>query len=206
MRLTSTSFIDGDAIPTRLALCAPDPDGHVRFSDNRNPSLEWDGGPGDTKSFALLWIDGDAPSVADDANREGRDISPELPRVDFTHWAIVDIGADVTEIAEGEYSDTVVAGGKEGSRNGPREGVNDYTGWFEGDPDMAGTYKGYDGPCPPWNDLMVHKYVFTIYALDVERLNVEGEFTAADVREAMTGHVLGQASLTGTYTLNPALI
>ena len=33
---------------------------------------------------------------------------------------------------------------------------------------MSGDYFGYDGPCPPWNDSIVHHYVFTVYALDVD--------------------------------------
>ena len=39
--------------------------------------------------------------------------------------------------------------------------------WFASDKDMAGDYHGYDGPCPPWNDEIPHRYVFTVYALDV---------------------------------------
>jgi Raf kinase inhibitor-like YbhB/YbcL family protein len=70
---------------------------------------------------------------------------------------------------------------------------------------MKGTYYGYDGPCPPWNDSIVHHYTFTIYALDIPRLNVQGDLTGANVRSALTGHVLAQAQLTGTYTLNPRL-
>ena len=35
-----------------------------------------------------------------------------------------------------------------------------------------GNYFGYDGPCPPWNDAIPHHYVFTLYALDVARLDV----------------------------------
>ena len=57
---------------------------------------------------------------------------------------------------------------------GARQGINDYTGWFAGDKDMAGNYFGYDGPCPPWNDEIPHRYVFTLYALDVPRLDVGG--------------------------------
>jgi phosphatidylethanolamine-binding protein (PEBP) family uncharacterized protein len=34
---------------------------------------------------------------------------------------------------------------------------------------------------------------------------VDGSFSGADVRKAVEGHVLGQASLTGRYTLNPAV-
>jgi hypothetical protein len=34
---------------------------------------------------------------------------------------------------------------------------------------------------------------------------VTGVFAGADVRAAMIGHVLGQAAVTGRYTLNPAV-
>ena len=84
-----------------------------------------------------------------------------------------------------------------------RHGLNDYTKWFAGDANMGGDYYGYDGPCPPWNDLRLHHYVFTLYALDVPRVEVRGDLTGADARLAIADHVLAQASLTGTYTLNP---
>ena len=51
----------------------------------------------------------------------------------------------------------------------------------------------------------MHRYVFTVYALDIERLPIEGRFTGAEARAALQGHILAQASLTGTYTLNPKL-
>ena len=61
------------------------------------------------------------------------------------------------------------------SLRGTRQGLNDYTGWFAGDPAMAGSYFGYDGPFPPFNDSLVHHYVFTLYAVAVPRLPVEGD-------------------------------
>jgi len=70
---------------------------------------------------------------------------------------------------------------------------------------MAGAYFGYDGPCPPWNDAIVHRYVFTLYALDIASVPLDGEFTGQQVRAAIDGHVLDQASFSGSYTLNPAL-
>ncbi|MNC92119.1 putative kinase inhibitor protein [compost metagenome] len=70
---------------------------------------------------------------------------------------------------------------------------------------MAGDYFGYDGPCPPWNDSIVHHYVFTLYALDVETCPVEGAFRGPELRKAIEGHVLGSAALTGVYSLNPAV-
>ena len=55
-------------------------------------------------------------------------------------------------------------------------GVNNYTDWFAGDEQMAGDYGGYDGPCPPWNDELLHHYRFTLYALDVPSLGLPGAF------------------------------
>jgi phosphatidylethanolamine-binding protein (PEBP) family uncharacterized protein len=66
---------------------------------------------------------------------------------------------------------------------------------------MAGRYYGYDGPAPPWNDAIVHHYVFTLYALDIQHLQVKGELTGPNVRAALAGHVLAAATLTGTYSL-----
>ena len=41
------------------------------------------------------------------------------------------------------------------------------------------------------------------YALDVARCTLDGRFTGQDVRAAIAGHVLAEARLTGTYSLNP---
>lgn len=118
---------------------------------------------------------------------------------------VVDIPPDRRSISEGEFSDGVTPRGKPGSTDRPREGLNDFTSWFADDPEMAGVYKGYDGPCPPWNDSIVHRYRFTLHALDIDVLPVDGDFTADEVVSAMQGHELAQASLTVTYSLNPSL-
>jgi len=70
---------------------------------------------------------------------------------------------------------------------------------------MSGDYYGYDGPCPPWNDSIVHHYTFTLYALDTGHLLVEDGFAAQQVLAAMQGHILAQASISGSYTLSPNL-
>ncbi len=62
--------------------------------------------------------------------------------------------------------------------------------------DMAHALFGYDGPCPPWNDSIVHHYTFTLYALDVARCPIEGKFTGTEVLAAITDHILDQASFT----------
>jgi len=207
MKLSSHSFADGAAIPTRYAFGKIDLQAHVALSDNRNPHLAWDEVPDGTQSFVLLCHDPDVPSQPDDVNQEGREIPASLPRVDFTHWILIDLPADAREIQDGAYSSSITPRGKAGplTPQGTRQGINDYTLWFAGDNDMRGDYFGYDGPCPPWNDTIPHHYVFTLYALDVATLPLEGAFNAVDVQRAMAGHVLAQASLTGVYSLNPAL-
>ena len=200
MKIASANFDNNQPIPGANAFCAQDPNSHVTMSNNKNPALSWKDVPAGTKSFALICHDPD-----DDVNQEGKTIPTDLPRIDFYHWVLADLAATATGIEEGEYSDSVTAGGKDGpaSPNGTRQGVNDYTNWFAGDADMGGDYYGYDGPCPPWNDTIVHHYVFTLYALDVEKCPVEGRFIGGDVREAITDHVLAEAGVTGTYSLNP---
>jgi Raf kinase inhibitor-like YbhB/YbcL family protein len=208
MRLSSPSLVDGERIPVRHAFATAHPETRVTLSDNVNPALEWSEVPEGTKSFAVICHDPDVPSRPDDVNQEGREVPEDLPRVDFFHWVAVDLPADTRRIDEGQFSQGVVAGGQQVAQGplGCRQGINDYTGWFAGDETMAGTYFGYDGPAPPWNDSLIHRYVFTVYALDVERLPVADGFTGPDAIGAMEGHVLGQSSLTCTYTQNPRLL
>ena len=205
MKLTSTDLQNNAAIDPRFAFGKPDADQHMALSDNLSPHLAWSGAPAGTQSFVLLCMDPDVPSVADDVNQEGKVLPADMPRVDFCHWAMVDIGTDITELATGACSQGVTVKGKQNPPGpaGARQGLNDYTGFMAGNPDMAGYYFGYDGPCPPWNDERLHHYVFTVYALDVEKLDLPDKFTGQDVQKAMEGHVLAEDSLTGTYTLNP---
>lgn len=205
MKLTSASFLPDHAIPEQFAFGAPDSVLHVRLAANHNPHLKWSGAPAETRSFAIVCVDPDAPTKLDDVNKEGRVAPASLPRTDFHHWVIIDIPASVSEIAAGECSSGIVAGGKKDlpGPKGSRQGVNDYTSWFANDADMSGTYRGYDGPCPPWNDMRVHRYHFTLYALSRERTPVDGDFTAPEVLKAIRPFVLAEARITGTYTLNP---
>ena len=207
MKLTSTSWVNGDRIPARYAAGRLAAGGGVEFSDNLNPHLAWTDLPAGCRSLALICHDFDVPSRPDDVNKPDREIPSDLPRVDFFHWVMVDLPPVPSEIAEGEYSRGFTPRGKPGPQalRGARHGVNDYTAWFAGDAQMAGSYFGYDGPFPPFNDSLVHHYVFTLYALSVPRLPVEGDFTGADVRAALAGLMLGSATFSGTYTLNPRL-
>ena len=51
----------------------------------------------------------------------------------------------------------------------------------------------------------MHRYVFTVYALDVETLPEGKDLSGAALAEQIKSHSLAQASLTVSYTLNPRL-
>ncbi len=207
MRLWSDSWTNGDPIPPRHAAGRLDAGGNVGFSDNVNPHLAWGDLPAGAKSLVLICHDFDVPSRGDDVNQADREVPADLPRVDFFHWVLIDLPPVPAQIAEGAHSRGFTPRGKPGpaAPGGARHGLNDYTGWFAGDAERAGRYFGYDGPFPPFNDSLVHHYVFTLYAVSVERLPLEGEFTGPQVRAALAGRVLGEATFSGTYTLNRRL-
>jgi Raf kinase inhibitor-like YbhB/YbcL family protein len=210
MKLWSDSWTNGDRIPPRYAAGKPDGQGRATFSDNLNPHLAWSDLPLDAKSMVLICHDFDVPSKGDDVNQPGREVPADLPRTDFFHWVLVDLPPLPTVIAEGEFSRGFVSRGKPGPQisghsSPARHGLNDYTGWFAGDPAMSGQYFGYDGPFPPFNDSLVHHYVFTLYAVSVPRLAVDGAFTGDEVRRQLAGRVLAEATFSGTYTLNARL-
>ncbi|AKU14404.1 BbsI [Azoarcus sp. CIB] len=204
MRLTS-SFGDNRRLPDRNAFAVVDAERRFRFGANRSPAFTWNEPPAGTRSFVLLCHDPDVPSRFEQINRDDIVIPESMPRVDFFHWVLVDLPAAYRGVAEGKFSDGVMPRGKPGpaARHGARHGLNDFTRGFAGDEHMAGLYFGYDGPCPPWNDERVHRYVFTLYAVDFDRCPLEGRFTGPDVLRTIEGHVLGQASLTARYSLNP---
>ena len=205
MKFWSDSFADGAAIPAAHAFCAPDPATRVTLGQNRNPHLAWSDLPKGTQSVVLICHDPDVPSKADDVNKEGRTIPASLPRVNFCHWVLVDMPASGSPIRDGEFSGAVTPKGKSGplAPRGTRQGLNDYTIWFANDEKMKGDYFGYDGPCPPWNDSIPHHYVFTLFALDMDKCPVKRKFTGAEVVKAMQRHTLGSAKITGLYSLNP---
>lgn len=198
MKVRSDSFEHGTPIPSDFAMGAPG-----GFGGNRNPHLAWADAPAGTQSFALLCIDTDAPTDGALVADADTPIPVDHPRGDFVHWVIANMPADMVEIAAGSCSSGVTKGGKGPCQgDGARQGLNDYTGWFDGDADMGGQYFGYDGPYPPAHDLRTHRYFFRVFALDAARLELPQAFTAGDLFRAMHGHVLAEASTYGTYSLN----
>lgn len=206
MQIRSDSFTPYAFLDERLAFGKHDPEQHIALAGNRNPHLAWSGAPEGTRSFALLCFDPDVPTAPTFVNKPDQALPLDFPRADFFHWVVADLPPTVTEIPEGSHSDGITARGKPlgPTPSGGVTGKNDYTGWFAGDPDMAGDYGGYDGPCPPFNDERVHGYRFAVYALDLPSLNLPPGFTGHDLRAAMEGHVLASARIVGLYKINPS--
>ena len=208
MKLWSENWADGGRMAERFAAGRLEGASGVGYADNLNPHLAWSEVPAAAKSLVLICHDFDVPSKPDDVNKADREVPSDLPRIDFFHWVLVDLPPTLTHIAEGEFSRGFTARGKPGpaAPHGARQGLNDYTAWFAGDASKSGDYFGYDGPFPPFNDSLVHHYVFTLYATSLARLPLEGGFTGAQVRQAIAGHVLDAATHSGTYTLNRRLL
>jgi len=100
----------------------------------------------------------------------------DLDADQWIHWLVVDIPPGVTGLAAGASG----AGMPKGSR------------------ELTNTFgkAGWDGPQPPSG---VHEYRSTVYALDVDTLPLDDDATLADFHQAIHGHVLGSASLSGTF-------
>lgn len=210
MRLTSDSFPDMGMMPDECAFGLLGKDNEYVFGLNRNPQLTWTDVPAGARSLVLIDDDLDVPVSLDTFNKEGAVVAKNLPRRSLCHWVLVDLAPDGPPIALGEFSEQVTVGGKSGpaAARGARQGINAYTDWFAANEKMRGDYYGYDGPCPPWNDEIAHRYVFTLSALAIPRLDVEGRFGKEEVMAAMNhlpGRILGQASITGLYALSPGL-
>lgn len=58
-------------------------------------------------------------------------------------------------------------------------------------------FEGYGGPCPPPNQN--HKYVFNLYALDIDNLKESAPLIAKDFEKTYSRHILGKAQLTGYF-------
>lgn len=97
------------------------------------------------------------------------------------HWVVVDIPADAT----GLQANAGARGGA-GLPAGARQIRNDYGAFAWG------------GMCPPPGD-KPHRYVFTLYALGVERLDIPDDATAALAGFMLQANTLGKAGFTATY-------
>ncbi len=206
MKIWSDSVSDGSRLREEYAFLKPHNTHHAELGKNRNPNFAWGEMPEGTKSLVMVMHDTDAPTSRDFVNKVGKMVPYDYPRTEFYHWAVVDLDTK-TFIQPGEFSKEVTVKGKPGpaGARGTRMAINDFTEWYKGNAAMEGTYSGYDGPAPPWNDEKLHNYVFTLYALKEKRCPVEGSFTCKDVLKTLTGSglVLDKTTLKCTYSLFP---
>jgi Raf kinase inhibitor-like YbhB/YbcL family protein len=99
----------------------------------------------------------------------------------FWHWVIFNIPADVSSLAKDA---------------GDPKGAAAPKGVIQGRTDFGSA--GYSGPCPPKGD-KPHHYQFTIYALDVDKLDADENASAAVVGFNLHFHTLAKATLTGVF-------
>jgi Raf kinase inhibitor-like YbhB/YbcL family protein len=205
MNLSSIAFSDGEPIPERYAALKNDGPQATKPAENVSPPFSWTDVPAETKSFVLLCRDPDVPADRTTMNRAEAFIADDAPRAEIYHWVVVDLPGDTSDVDEGAYSqEAPPAGMPSGDLAAGVSGINDIRK-RAAESGAGGADARYDGPAPPWNDQRVHRYEFTLYALSVPTLGLTTPFHAADVLAAMEGKVLDSATLTGVYTLNPAL-
>jgi len=132
---------------------------------------------GENHSPALRWAG--APAATQSFALAMHD--PDAPTtVGFTHWILFDLDPKLSGLDAG-------AGATGRNPLGSSHGLNDF-----GD-------HAYDGPAPPPGH-GAHHYHFTLYALDVPRLEgAGGLLTYPRFRFMIGGHVLAEATLSGRF-------
>jgi Raf kinase inhibitor-like YbhB/YbcL family protein len=206
LKVSVDTFKNGEMMPNKYAFCTPAAQAHTAPGANFSPSISWSRGPRGTKSYVIILYDTDSPAEQrDKINKEGVTMTSAIPRRTFFHWVLVDIQPNIRSLKEGADSDARVVHGKPATpaAAGVR-GLNDYTKVTAGNDAMKGQYFGYDGPCPPWNDEVVHHYHFAVFALNAQKLDLPQDFDGAAVLEVMKDKILAQGEVVGLYTQNPA--
>ena len=131
--------------------------------ENKSPALKWSGAPQGTQALAVTVYDPDAPTGSG-----------------WWHWMVINIAADVTELATNA--------GAVGGANLPKGASHariDYG------------VAGWGGVCPPPGD-KPHRYIFTVHALK-DKVNVPPDATAALTGFMINSNSLGKASFTARY-------
>lgn len=98
---------------------------------------------------------------------------PAAPRTTWVHWVLYNLPASTAGLPEAVKT----------LPSGTREGLNDWT------------RSGYGGPCPP---IGCHRYFHKLYALDVVLPDLNTP-TKKTLEHAMTGHILAEVQMIGTY-------
>jgi hypothetical protein len=125
---------------------------------------------GDDLSPPLAWTDPPAGTMSFALLVD----DPDAPSGTFTHWLLCGIDPSHRSLEEGHQP-----GG------GQVSGRNDFS------------REGYGGPCPPRGHGS-HRYRFHLYALS-EELRLKSGYSASAFAAAISGLVLGEATLEATY-------
>lgn len=136
---------------------------------NWSPGLQWQGVPAGTRSFALTLFDPDAPTGSG-----------------WWHWVVYNLPAQTRALPEGVGLQNAEQARRAGMPAQAVQGRTDF-----GKP-------GYGGACPPAGD-PAHRYVFTLWALDTEALQLDEDASAALVNFMIRQHALGSTQLTARY-------
>lgn len=148
--LASSAFDDGGDIP-QIQVCTN------QGGQNLSPQLSWANAPDGATGFAVTCIDLDGP--------EGIVI----------HWALLNLPADQTGLAQGITNGDLPAGA-----------------WH------ALSYREnrrYDGPCPPSR----HLYEFTVHALNAPLDDPGGDVELADIQAELDSQTIATAKLSGYF-------
>ncbi|MFZ5954618.1 MAG: YbhB/YbcL family Raf kinase inhibitor-like protein [Candidatus Dependentiae bacterium] len=98
---------------------------------------------------------------------------PDAPGGTWDHWIVFNIPSQVTAIEKNASAQDIPA-------------IYGTNSWGK---------NKYGGPCPPSG---IHRYYFTLYALDTE-LSLTAKATKKDILKAMNGHIIERAQIMGTY-------
>ncbi len=158
-RLTSADVAEGATIKSEQTF-----NGFGCSGANVSPALSWSGAPANTRSFALIMHDPDAPTGVGG----------------FTHWIVYNIPATASGLEKG-------AGGANGTL--PAGAAQATTSFGAA---------SYGGPCPPAGD-KPHRYVFTLYALNTDKVQLPPNATQALAGFTINGAKIGSATMTALY-------
>lgn len=103
---------------------------------------------------------------------------PDAPHGTFDHWIIWNIPGETFGIMEDVPPADILP-------HNTRQGTNSFG------------KVGYSGPCPSAGE--THNYVFTLYALDIEEVDLPQGIIKRQLLKAINDHILGSTTLTAPY-------
>jgi Raf kinase inhibitor-like YbhB/YbcL family protein len=131
---------------------------------------------GEERSPHLMWEKG--PETTKSYCMIMTDRDAPIPLLTITHWIVYNIPADCTSLHEGLSV-------KQGNGGGMQFGKR-----------FSGKHR-YLGPCPPFG---VHRYFFTLYALDTTLTVKPAKATRRTIMRAIKGHIIALGEMYGTFS------